>query len=124
MDQPTFAVADLVYPNCRVLDKQEYGGVHNLLLATADDLGKVWGWYSRRLGTGVSQVGTGERNFEAGKLRSAVRRTNRVVTPDAPFTDTEQPQVFTVQQGERAITVALSSSESSGETRIALLVFR
>jgi len=39
MDQPTFAVADRTYPNARVVDEQEHGGVHNLLLATECELG-------------------------------------------------------------------------------------
>jgi len=123
MDQPSFDVAGLLYPDAQLLDQQEYGGVHNVLLATTDELGKVWGWYSRRLGTGVSQSGVGERTFEAGKLRSAVRRTSRVVSRDAPFADTEQPQIFTVQQGNRAVTVVLSRGAQTGETAIVLLVF-
>lgn len=123
MDEPTFAVADLTYPGARLLDETAFGNVRNVLFATRDDLGKVWRWYSRRLGTGVSPIGTGEREFDGGKVQIAFRRTNRAVSRDAPFADTEHPQALTVQQGTRAVTVILSRNPQSSETTITLFVF-
>jgi hypothetical protein len=122
MKQPIFDATALMYPGATQLDGQEFERSCNLLLSTPDELGKVWEWYARKLGAGVSPVGLGHREFEAGILQIASRRTGRVIGPQAPFSASEYPQALAVRQGANAITIVLSRSQEDGSTRILLFV--
>jgi hypothetical protein len=119
---PSLEIDVLIYPEAVVLDQEQSDGSANVLATTMDDVGKVWDWYARRLGAGVSPIGVGHRDLDSGRLVLATRRTGRVLSPSAPFQANEHPQVLAVQQGNRALTVVISRGSEDDSTRIFVLL--
>jgi hypothetical protein len=119
-----WTVTALRYPKAAVVDHVQHAGAHNILLTTADDIAKVWRWYSRRLELGKSPLAVVSRDCETGPpIRLAVRRTPRNFNRTAPFRDNEHPQVVTLQGERRAVTVVLSRSADGCQTTITLFLF-